>query len=188
MKLNKNPPFLTGRKVYLRQFDKKDLTSRYLKWINDKKNNFFLETGKFPVSQKDLKDYYINNLKSKNSLLFAICDKKNRHIGNCSISQIDWINRRCSYGRLIGEKNSVKGSGTEALKLMQHFVFEELNLNSMWTGVCKNNFSSVKSNLKAGMIKTGYFKDAFFKSGKYYDVEIFSITKSQYLKKNSEKK
>ena len=34
-----------------------------------------------------------------------------------------------------------------------------------------------KSNLKAGMIKTGYFKEAFYRSGKYYDVEIFSITK-----------
>ena len=183
---NKNLPFLIGKKIYLRQFLKKDINFKYLNWINSKKN-FYLETGKIPVTFKDLENYYKSNIKSKNSILFAICDKKNNHIGNCSISQIDWINRRCSYGRLIGEKNSIKGAGTEALKLMQNYVFQELNLNSMWTGVCKDNIPSKKSNLKAGMKKTGYFKEAFYRSGKYYDVEIFSITKSKYLRINSEK-
>lgn len=183
----KKIPFLIGRKIYLRQFLKEDISTKYLNWINSKKNNFYLETGKIPVSFRDLENYYKTNLKSKNSILFAICDKKNNHIGNCSISQIDWINRRCSYGRLIGEKNSIKGAGTEALELMQNYVFKELNLNSMWSGVCEDNIPSKKSNLKAGMIKTGYFKEAFYRSGKYYDVEIFSITKSKYLKNNSEK-
>ena len=70
---------------------------------------------------------------------------------------------------------------------MQNYVFQELNLNSMWTGVCKDNIPSKKSNLKAGMKMTGYFKEAFYRSGKYYDVEIFSITKSKYLRINSEK-
>ena len=183
----KSLPFLTGKKIYLRQFVKQDISHKYLKWINFKKNNFFLETGKFPVSFKDLENYYKLNLKSKNSILFAICNKTHKHIGNCSLTQIDWINRRCSYGRLIGDKRAAKGSGTESLKLMQNYAFQELNLNSMWTGVCKGNISSKKSNLKAGMSQTGYFKEAFFKSGKYYDVEIFSITKSKYLKINSEK-
>ena len=183
MKLDKtNLPFLKGKKIYLREFLKKDINKDYLQWINSKENNFFLETGKFPVNYKDLENYYLKNINSKNAILFAICDNKNRHIGNCSISQIDWINRRCTYGRLIGKKNVAKGAGTEVLKLLQKFVFEELNLNSMWTGVCKNNISSIKSNLKAGMIKTGFFKEAFFKSSKYYDVEIFSITKKQFLK------
>ena len=183
----KKLPFLIGKKIYLRQFVKSDINLKYFNWINSQKNNFFLETGKVPVSFKDLENYYKTNLNSKNSILFAICDKKNRHIGNCSISQIDWINRRCSYGRLIGENFAVKGAGTEALKLLQNYVFQELNLNSMWSGVCKGNISSKKSNLKAGMIKTGYFKEAFYRSGKYYDVEIFSITKSKYLRINSEK-
>ena len=34
-----------------------------------------------------------------------------------------------------------KGAGTEALKLLQNYVFQELNLNSMWSGVCKGNIS-----------------------------------------------
>ena len=83
----KNLPFLIGKKIYLRQFLKRDITSKYLSWINSKKN-FYLETGKIPVSYRDLENYYKSNMQSKNSILFAICDKKNNHIGNCSISQI----------------------------------------------------------------------------------------------------
>ena len=33
----KNLPFLIGKKIYLRQFLKRDITSKYLSWINSKK-------------------------------------------------------------------------------------------------------------------------------------------------------
>ena len=85
----KKLPFLIGKKIYLRQFVKSDINLKYLSWINSKENNFFLETGKVPVSFKDLDNYYKTNLKSNNSILFAIFNKKNKHIGNCSISQIN---------------------------------------------------------------------------------------------------
>lgn len=184
MKINKKKlAFLKGKKIYLRQFLKTDISEKYLEWINSFKNNFFLETGRIPVSYQDLQNYFKENTKSKKSILFAICDYKDKHIGNCSISQIDWFNRKCSYGRLIGEKNSIKGAGTESLELMQKFAFLDLNLNSMWTAVCEKNIASIKSNIKAGMIKTGYMKEAFYKSGKFYNVTILSITKREYLKK-----
>jgi ribosomal-protein-alanine N-acetyltransferase len=177
--------FLEGKNVYLRPFLKRDLKGNYIKWINNLRVNFFLETGKLPINEKDLEEYYKNSLKSKNSILFAICNNSDKHIGNCSISQIDWINRRCLYGRMIGEqKNVKKGSGTEVLKIIQKYVFYTLNLNSMWTGVCADNISSLKSNINCNMNKVGIFKEAFFRDNKYLDVVIFSITKKEFEKIN----
>ena len=68
---------------------------------------------------------------SKNSIMFAICNKNGKHIGNCSVSQIDWVNRKCVYGRMIGDKkNSPKGAGTETLKLLQSIYLRiELEFN-----------------------------------------------------------
>ena len=117
MKIKKEIIFLKGKNIYLRPFMKKDLTKKYLNWINSKQKNFFLETGKIPVSEIELEKYYLDNLKSKNSILFAVCNNKHKHIGNSSLSQIDWLNRRCTYGRLIGENIKTKGVGTETLKL-----------------------------------------------------------------------
>ena len=58
---------------------KSDLTKEYLKKINSKLNNF-LETGKIPISDIDLEKYYLSNLNSKNSILFAVCEKKMENI------------------------------------------------------------------------------------------------------------
>ena len=43
----------------------------------------------------------------KNIVLFAICLKNHKHIGNCSLTNIDWINRRAQYGRIIGQKQKL---------------------------------------------------------------------------------
>lgn len=178
-----NIKFIDGKKIFLRPFLKSDLTKEYLKKINSKLNNF-LETGKIPISDIDLEKYYLSNLNSKNSILFAVCEKKNgKHIGNCSITNIDWINRRCSYGRLIWTTNKeLSGSGTEVLKLIQKYVFEELNLNSIFTGVVSSNKASIKSNLKCGMKLTGKFEQSFYKNNKYHDSLLFSLTRKQYQK------
>lgn len=183
--MHKKIKFLEGKNIYLRPFLKSDLKGNYIKWINNLRVNFFLETGKLPINEKDLEEYYKSNLNSKNSILFAICNNSDQHIGNCSISQIDWINRRCLYGRMIGEKKNVKkGSGSEVLKIIQKYVFHTLNLNSMWTGVCADNIASIKSNINCNMKKVGVFKDAFFRDNRYLDVVIFSITKNEFEKIN----
>ena len=172
--------FIKGKNIFLRPFLKEDLTKKYLKFINSEINSF-LETGKIPVNEKDLENYYNENQKSKNSILFAVCDMKSNHIGNCSLTSIDWINRRCSYGRLIWGQNKKKRLGTEVLKLLQKYVFETLNLNSMYCGVVSINKPSVKSNINSGMKIVGKYEEAYFRNNKYYDFILFSITKKQYL-------
>ncbi len=174
--------YLEGKTVYLRPFLKRDLTPRYMKWVNNYEKNSFMEAGKFPLNEIDLKKYYELNHKSHNSFLFAISNKKDQHVGNALISNIDWVNRRCNYGRLIGEsKKMLRGAGTESLKLLQEFVFNRLNLNLMWTSVCTKNYPSMKSNLKANMKIGGKVDEFFYRNNKYYQVTFFYMTKSDYL-------
>jgi len=178
--------YLEGNKIFLRPLENKDINENYLLWINNTKENFYVDSTKFPTSSYALNNYYETSLKSKNSILFAICNKKGVHIGNCSISQIDWIHRKCNYGRMIGDKkNSPRGAGTQVLQLLQRYAFYHLNLNLMWTGVCKKNIKSIKSNLRAGMKNVGKLPEALFINNTYEDVLIFSITKKQYHKINS---
>ena len=128
--------YLEGKVIYLRALEKKDINRNYLSWINNIEENYYIESSRLPTSKNSLDQFYKKNLSSKNSVFFAICNKKGKHIGNCSISQIDWINRKCIYGRMIGDKkNSPKGAGSDTLRLLQKYVFEILNLNLMWTGV-----------------------------------------------------
>ncbi len=176
--------YLEGNKIYLRPFLKKDLSENYLRWVNNYERSSFMEAGKFPLNEIDLEKYYEQNNKSHNSFLFAICNKKDFHVGNALISNIDWVNRRCNYGRLIGEVKKIqRGAGTECLKLIQDFVFNKLNLNLMWTTVCTKNYASMKSNLKVGMKIGGKVDQFFYRNNKYYQVTFFYMTKNDYLQK-----
>lgn len=174
--------YIEGKKIYLRPFLKSDLTKKYLSWINNYQRTSFMEAGKFPLSEYDLKKYYENASQSKNAFLFAVCNKKHIHIGNALVSNIDWVNRRCTYGRLIGDaKNSLPGSGTELLKLIQDFAFYKLNMNLIWTTACNKNYASIKSNMKSGMKLGGSIKEFFFRDNKYYDVTFFYQTRKNFL-------
>lgn len=176
--------FIKGNNVYLRPFKLKDISKKYLNWLNNPEINYGIE-ARFPVSELEAKNFFKETQGLKNKILFAICDNKsNKHIGNCLISNIDWINRRCRYGRLIGEKNRrKKGIGTEVTKLIQEVVFNKLNLNTMFTGSNETNIASIKSNLNAGMKKEGVSREAIYINGKYYNQINFAITKKDFLKK-----
>ena len=179
--MNLQIKFLKGNLIYLRALEKKDINEKYLSWINNIEENHFIESARFPHSKKSLDEFYKKNFVSKNSIMFAVCNKKGIHIGNCSVSQIDWVNRKCVYGRLIGDKkNSPKGAGTETLKLLQKYIFEQLNLNLMWTGVSTKNVKSIKSNINCGMKRVGKFPEGFFINNKYDDVIIFAMTRKEY--------
>ena len=96
--------FIVGKKVYLRPLKKTDVKQGWLDWINDPNSldNLF---GAFPVSEKDLKNYF-NAQKLPESAMFGICTvKDNLYIGNARLSRIDWINKCCIYGRLIGHED-----------------------------------------------------------------------------------
>ena len=70
---------------------KKDINENYLSWINNIEENHFIESSIFPTSKKSLDEFLCKKSYIKNSIMFAICNKNGKHIGNCSVSQIDWV-------------------------------------------------------------------------------------------------
>jgi len=179
--------FIKGKKIYLRPIKENDINNGWLKWINDPELRYNL-FGVFPVSEKDLKNYF-STQKLPHSVMFAICENKSKkYIGNIRLSKIDYINKRCTYGRLIGDKNfRGKGVGTEALVLALKYGFENLGLNKIYTLVTAENLSSIKSNLKAGLKKEGLHKKSIYKKGKFVDEVFFSILANDFYKKYGRK-
>ena len=175
--------FLDGKKIYLRPLKKSDINDGWLNWINDPDARENL-MGYFPVIEKDLKSYF-NLQKLPYSAMFAICLKKdNKYIGNIRLSSIDWINKCCAYGRLIGNKGCRgKGYGSEALILILRYGFEVLGMNRMYTSVIKTNKASVKSSLKIGVKKEGILRKASFKQGKFFDRVSLSILAKDFFNK-----
>ena len=179
----KEAKYLKGDKVYLRHIKKTDLKNGWLDWVNDQESIDGLFSG-FPVSEEELKNYF-KLQKLPYSVMFAICKNEDgMYIGNGRLSQIDWVNKECVYGRLIGEKNlKGKGFGSEALILLLRYAFSVLGMNRVYSSAVITNKISIRSNLKIGMKKEGIFKEASYKNGKFVDRVAFAVLAKDFFKR-----
>ena len=103
-------------------------------------------------------------------------------IGNIGLGNIDWRKRQAELGIVIGEKPYWgKGYGGRAIKLMIDHAFHTLNLNRVYLQVFETNLRGIKAYDKVGFVKEGVLRQAHFAQGKYLDVWIMSILRSEWM-------
>ena len=114
---------------------------------------------------------------SENNILFAIIDKSsNTHIGNIKLGDIHPVHKYADIGLIIGNKNYWgKGIGTEAIKLVSQYAFENLNLMKVIAGIYENNVGSIKAFKKCGFKEAYVKKDTYFFENKFIDAIYFEL-------------
>lgn len=171
---------IIGEEIYFRPLERADIDGGWHEWINDHEIRENLD-GVFPINRDELERYWESS-KSPDTVMFAVCDlKTDQYIGNARLSAIDWINRRCAYGRLIGAADfRGRGLGTQTLTLLLRYAFLKLGMNRVATGVVITNEASLHSNDKAGMVREGVQREALWKDGRYQDVVSFAMTRADF--------
>ena len=179
---------ISSEKIYFRSISINDIDGGWLEWINDKNSRKFLSTRKKQTKKKLVQ--YLEESTPPSAYMFAVCLVENdKYIGNARLSSVDRINNKCTYGRLIGDKNlRGKGIGTEILKLLAHYAFYNLNLNRIETGVVRKNTASIRSNEKAGFVSEGILRESELINGTYEDVVRFSMLRSDFEEKYLQEK
>jgi RimJ/RimL family protein N-acetyltransferase len=179
-------PFLTGEKIYISPLSKKDISDKYVDWLNDKEVCRDNSHATFPNTRAKTIAYLESLESSKDEIAFAIKLKKNDlHIGNIAIKKIDRVNRSAELAIIIGDKNYWnKGAGSEAYKLLIEYGFNTLNLNRISSGQTSGNKGMIRVCEKIGMKKEGQLREVLYKNGEYLDAVIYSILKKDYKRKN----
>jgi len=172
---------MIGKKVYLRLLTLDDIDKGWLQWVNDPKISGGLNSVSYPTTRKDLEKYHEES-NSPHAVMFAVCVKEDdRYIGNARIRKIDKENKRCTYGRLIGDlEYRGKGIGTEVLELILRYAFVNLGMNRVWTEIFDDNEVSIRSNEKAGMRQEGIIRQAYYKNGSPKDVVMMSMLREEF--------
>jgi len=173
---------VVGKFIYLRPLEREDINDEYLNWMNDPVTIPYILGARFPVSLGDLEQYYDETRKSRDSVMFAVCDKETGvHIGNARLSHIDWINRTAVYGRLIGRAEHRRhGYGTDTLIQLLRYGFHQLGMNRLWAPVLALNEASLRSNDKVGMKREGVLREYAFVNGKFWDAVVFSMLRPEF--------
>ncbi|MDQ3855278.1 MAG: GNAT family N-acetyltransferase [Chloroflexota bacterium] len=159
-------PTLCGDHVTL-QPPTAELSAHYCRWFADKAVNLY--TLRFPPSAEMAEGWLRKAAESEKEVLWMIC-VEGRVIGAIQIDTIDWHHRRGEIAFVIGEREHWgKGYGTEAVRLITRFAFEELNLEKLQGEAVADNLGSVRAMEKAGYGQYGLARRHFFQNGRWAD-------------------
>lgn len=173
-----------GSKIYLRPASVKDAKGDWYKWLNDREVSRFLIDRFWPNTKEKQLDFVKNSLRSNNDrLIFSICLKKNdKHIGQCSLSSINWVHRYADIAILIGEKRFRKSLiSLEAYRLLLEIAFDRFNLNNIKSAMVNPGVEKIHQLL--GFKLVGTYKDFLLIDNKKCSIKLYSMNKLTWNKK-----
>ncbi len=174
-----------GKKIILTAFEK-EYVDIALKYVNDYDTSSNLVSAiPFPLRHDDeLKFYEKINPFSKGEYNFAILKKDTKeYIGGCGINEVDWKNSFCTVGIFLGKPFWNKGYGTDAMRTLVDFIFNEMSLNKIRLFVFEFNKRAVRSYEKSGFKVEGILRKQIFRNGKFYDVYAMGILRREWQEK-----
>lgn len=149
-----------ANRLEFRRLEASDVTSRYVDWLNDPAVNEFLET-RFSVQDiASCMDYVERTNADPSSHFFGVFLKdEGRHIGNAKLGFINPWHKTGELSLLIGDKGEWgKGYGTEIVRALTAYGFEELALERIEAGCYEANLGSLQAFLRAGYTVEGFFR------------------------------
>jgi diamine N-acetyltransferase len=177
-----------GTRIRFRRDERSDIP-QFTEWLNDPDVTRFLGIMSLPISSVNEEGWFERMLKLPvEEQPFAIEIKEAdgwRLIGNCSFMDVQHIARSAEVGIFIGDKSCWnKGYGTEVMQLLLRIGFETLNLNRIFLRVDEANKGGIRAYEKAGFVLEGRLRQATFQEGKYQDMLLMSVLRSEWTPHN----
>ena len=152
---------INGSRLYLKELTIKDISEKYILWLNDPEVNQFLESRFSKHTLENVQKFVEGARQSESTILLGIFVKdKMKHIGNIKIDQINIYHQHMSVGLMIGDKSEWgNGYATESIRMITKFAFEKLNISKISAGCYESNIGS-----KAAFEKSGYQVEGLLRS------------------------
>lgn len=172
--------YYNGERIYFRPIEPAD-EPMLRRWINDPR--VWSTLGyRLPVNEVREREWVEGLGKDDRNAHFGIVVRDgDRLVGTCGLHGMHPVPRSASYGLMIGDVDAHgQGYGTEATKLAVKFGFEELNLHRIQLDVFAHNLAAQRVYEKAGFVREGCRRKAFFRHGAYHDVYFYGILREEY--------
>jgi diamine N-acetyltransferase len=169
---------IRGTRVVLRAIERSDLP-RYVQWFNDPAVlEYFGQI--VPLSLPEEEAWYENMLQDRSVRNFAV-EFEGKHVGGAGFLHIDPRNACAEVGLVIGLPELWdQGLGTDVLRTLLRFGFEEMNLNRISLRVFAGNERAVHLYEKVGFQHEGRWRQAEFRYGRYHDLLWMSVLREEW--------
>lgn len=173
-------PFIVGQKVYLRPLEVDD-AENFVTWLNDKEvNKYLIRT--IPINKSREREFLEGLYKDNREVILGISLKANDElIGVIGLHKISLPFHNAEMGIFIGDKSRwSKGYGTEAVRLILKYGFDQLNLHRIYLTVLNFNLRAIHVYEKSGFKLEGTFREHVYRHGKYCDVLLMGILRNEW--------
>lgn len=176
-------PHIIGERIVLREYRKDDF-EHMRAWVNDPQvvdslSDVFLYPHTANATEAFLQKVLEGQGEHKG---FVIAHKASLdYIGQIDLFKFDWKNRCVEMGIVIGRKEDRgHGYGSEAIRLLQQFVFDRLNMNRLQLEVYDYNQQAIQCYRKCGFVEEGRLRQRHFVDARYVDTITMGILQSEY--------
>ena len=136
-----------------------------------------------PVLTLESQQKWFYSLKDRTDIMPFIIEVDNIPAGTLTITDIDYVNKRCAWGYYMAVQE--KRSLPLALALewnLYDYVFDVLDMNKLTGEIFSFNKGVVCIHQMCGSEIEGVLKQHICKNGTFYDITIMSILKENWMK------
>jgi RimJ/RimL family protein N-acetyltransferase len=153
--------------------------------MNDPEVTRFIETGRYPMSMAQEREWLDSVTKGGalfSGLVLAIETKDGGiHIGDAGLHSTSAEHRRANLGIIIGDKEYwSKGYGTDTVRVLLRFAFEQMNLHRVELGTFDFNERAQACYRKCGFVEEGRRREDRYIDGRYHDLIIMGILRREW--------
>ena len=172
---------IKGKKIILDSVEEEHLPL-LLKWRNDPNfRQYYREYRVLTVEQQ--RKWWVDKVLNDNSWQYFVVkpvQDPEKIIGVAGLTYIHPIYRTGEFAITLGDSSyRGKGYGSDTLKTLINYGFNDLNLNKIWCEVYENN-KAIEIYRKIGFKDEGILRQQVYKNGKFLDSYILSMLRSEY--------
>ena len=172
----KNDVFIAGSQIDLLALSEDIVRcSNWYGWFNDEENTKTMQKHYFPNTKEDQLLFFRNEVcGNPTKLQLGIFHKADQIlIGTISLSNIDFVNRKCEIGGLIGEKKYKNiNLWLEANRLLIDHASKTLNMHRIYGASLAKEVAIFYERL-LGFNSEGILKEDVYKNSAFRDVYLF---------------
>jgi len=136
-----------------------------------------------PISAEAHAEWERPFLNAPQSYMFRLRTlEDDRLIGVGALGDVQWVHRTAMLGIAIGDPEYWdRGYGSEAVRLLLRYGFEELNLHKLWLTTIGFNVRAQRAFEKVGFVREGVQRDMIEREGRRFDLLYYDMLRADWL-------
>ena len=134
-----------------------------------------------PVNQLEQEQWFNKISNSRSNYRFVAREKKTmKLVGVFRLDNLDHVNQSAQVGLDVHPDFQSMGFGTHIYRYFFNLLFHDWNFHRLYLETLSNNNRARNLYEKLGMNFEGTLREAIFRNGKYIDVVVYSILRSEW--------